>query len=131
MDNNNNKPDNNRNDKNKRNMNGLLHLVAWALVLTIGLQYLHIYMGNNNRAAQQFEISFTEFMELVETDQVAEAVFKDGLITITPAEGYVHTVDMGKGETKTFDKDFTLYTVALNNPELFPALDAQDRKSVV
>lgn len=84
MDNNNNKPDNNRNDKNRRNMNGLLHLVAWALVLTIGLQYLHIYMGKNNpKADQQFEISFTEFMELVKEDHVEEVVFKDGLITIT------------------------------------------------
>ena len=124
MDNNNNKPDNNRNDKNRRNMNGLLHLVAWALVLTIGLQYLHIYMGKNTpKADQQFEISFTEFMELVEEDQVQEVVFKDGLITITPAEGYVHTVENAKGEAKAYKENFTLYTVALNNPELFPTLD--------
>ena len=129
MDNNNNKPDNNRNDKNRRNMNGLLHLVAWALVLTIGLQYLHIYMGKNNpKADQQFEISFTEFMELVKEDHVEEVVFKDGLITITPAEGYVHTVENAKGEAKEYKENFTLYTVALNNPELFPTLDQHNVK---
>ena len=38
MDNNNNKP-NNRNDKNKRNLNGLFTLLIWALILTIALQY--------------------------------------------------------------------------------------------
>ena len=39
MDNNQNKND--RDNKNKRNMSALLTLVLWALVLTIGLQYLN------------------------------------------------------------------------------------------
>ena len=100
---------NNNTNKNKKNLNGLLILLAWAVGLTIIFNYLSVYSRQANNAATTHEILYSEFLSLVEEDKVASVVFKDGMLEITPVEGYVYT----DGEGKTYDKDFTLFTMQL------------------
>ncbi len=118
MDNNNNKP-NNRNDKNKRNLNGLFTLLVWALVLTIALQYLNVYLGDSTRSSSSHEIMYSEFKDLVREGHVQEVVFQDGNITITPVEGYVYT----DADGIEYSENYTLFTVALNDPGIYDMLD--------
>ena len=47
-----NKPNKNPNDnRNKRNLNGLLTLIGWALLLTVVLQYLYTSLGSSSESA--------------------------------------------------------------------------------
>ena len=100
---------NNNNNKNKKNLNGLLILLAWAVGLTIIFNYLSVYSKQANNAATTHEVMYSEFLDLVEEDKVASVTFKDGMLEITPVEGYVYTDEDGN----TYDKDFTLFTMQL------------------
>ena len=117
MDNNQNK--NNQDNKNKRNLNSLLVLVGWALLLTVALQYLNNYLGSPSSSTTTHEIMYSTMKELVEEDHVEKAIFKDGNITIYPKEGYVYTDSDGK----TYDKNYTLFTKDLGDPNLYDLLD--------
>ena len=102
---------NSNNNKNKKNIRGLLVLLGWALVLTIALNFLSDYSQKASTAASTHEIHYSEFIELVENDQVKEVVFKDGQLKITTVEGYVYTDEKGK----TYEKDFTLFTMQMGS----------------
>ena len=103
------KRDQNNNNKNKKNFNGLLILLAWATVLTIAFNYLSAYSSEAAAVATTHEIKYSEFLELVEDDKVAEVVFTEGRLEITPVEGWAYTDEEGN----TYDKDFTLFTMQL------------------
>ena len=77
------KRDQNNNNKNKKNFNGLLILLAWATVLTIAFNYLSAYSSEAAAVATTHEIKYSEFLELVEDDKVAEVVFTEGRLEIT------------------------------------------------
>ena len=109
MDNNQNK--NSNDNKNKKNINGLLILVGWAVGLTILFNYLSAYSRQASTAATTHEIMYSEFLELVEDDKVAEVVFTEGRLEITPVEGWAYTDEEGN----TYDKDFTLFTMQLGS----------------
>ena len=112
MDNNqNNNPNNN---KNKKNVNGLLILVAWAIVLTVVFNYLSAASRQANTAASTHEIHYSEFQDLVEEGVVEEVLFADGQIRLTTKEGYVYTDEEGN----TYDKNFTLFTMQLTDPDV-------------
>ena len=102
---------NNKNDhnKNRKNFNGLLILLAWAVGLTIVFNYFSVYSKQVNTAATTHEILYSEFLELVKDDKVSSVTFKDGMLEITPAEGFVYTDKAGN----TYDRDFTLFTMQL------------------
>ena len=103
---NNDQKNNKNNNPNKRNFNGLIILLAWAAILTIGLNYLTSYSRQTSAAGSTHEIPYSEFKEMVETDQVAKVIFTDGKLEITPVEGFVYTDQDGK----TYDRNYTLFT---------------------
>jgi len=114
MDNNQNKQPDNQNNKNKKNINGLLILVAWAVGLTIVINYLSTYSQQAANAATTHEILYSEFKELVEDGKVESVVLKDGMLEITPVDGYVYTDEKGV----EYDKDFTLFTMQMGSYDL-------------
>ena len=103
---NNDQKNNKNNNPNKRNFNGLIILLAWAAILTIGLNYLTSYSRQTSAAGSTHEIPYSEFKEMVEADQVAKVIFTDGKLEITPVEGFVYTDQDGK----TYDRNYTLFT---------------------
>ena len=103
---NNDQKNNKNNNPNKRNFNGLIILLAWAAILTIGLNYLTSYSRQASAAGSTHEIPYSEFKEMVEADQVAKVIFTDGKLEITPVEGFVYTDQDGK----TYGRNYTLFT---------------------
>ena len=66
-----------QNDKNKSNKNndrrkGVLSLLIWALVLTIGFNYLLSAMDTKKLAESTCEIRYDEFLDLVRDGKVKE-----------------------------------------------------------
>ena len=130
MANNNGSNNNNRGGKNgKGNFRGVLTLIAWALVLTVAFNYFNAYNRNAANKTSSHEIKYSEMITMIEKDQVAEVLFKDSTIYITPVDGYVYTEEVtsgGKTETKTYkqseDSSLTLYTAYLSNAELLPLM---------
>ena len=97
-----NKKNNNKNNKNGKNnprLKGILTLVAWAVVLTVILNYMSAYSGNAANAATSHEVRYSEFVDMVEKGKVDEVIFKDSTIYITPVEGYVYTDEEGEKYT--------------------------------
>ena len=100
----------NRNDnKNKKNLNGLLILLGWAVALTVVFNYLSAYSREASNAAITHEISYSEFKDLVEEGHVEEVLITDGMLEITPVEGYVYTDENGK----SYGSDVTLFTMQI------------------
>ncbi len=89
MDSKNNK--NNKNSKNNRNLRGVLVLLAWAVVLTIGFNYFAAYTGNAANKSTSFEVDFSALADLVREDKIARVEFEDSKIFATPIDGYVYT----------------------------------------
>jgi len=110
MDNNHNKkPD--PGNKNKKNGNGLVVLLAWAIGLTVLFNYLSAYTQQSNAAATTHEIDYSEFIDLVEEGKVEQVLFSDGQLKITTVEGFVYTDEDGK----EYNEDFTLFTMQLGS----------------
>ena len=78
---------NNKNDKGRSNLRGILTLVAWALVLTVAFNYFTAYNSNATNKATSHEIKYSEMVSLIEAGKVDEVLFKDDAIYITPVEG--------------------------------------------
>ena len=100
---------NRNNNKNKKNLNGLLILLGWAVVLTVVFNYLSAYSREATNAAETHEISYSEFKELVTEGHVKEVLITDGMLEITPVDGYVYTDEDGK----TYGNDVTLFTMQI------------------
>ena len=127
MNENQNKPNNNQNNndnKNQKNMRGLLALLGWALVLTIAINFLSDYSNKANVAATTHEIPYSEFVDLVEEGCIEKVVFTEGMLELTPREGFVYTDEDGK----EYGKNFTLFTMQLGSydADLQDFLDAHD-----
>ena len=120
MDNNQNKND--RDNKNKRNMSALLTLVLWALVLTIGLQYLNNYLGSPRSSATTHEIMYTELKDLIREGEIEKITLKDGMLTAYPKEGYAYTDEDGK----TYTDNYTLFTMDVGDPQFYELVDQYD-----
>ncbi len=106
MDNNN----QNRNDKNRgSSTRGVISLVIWALVLTFGFNYISSMMNQQREAATSHEIAYSELQELVRSGKIDSVEIKNGVYTITPAEGYVYT----DADGKAYDENYTLFTTII------------------
>ena len=114
-----------QNDKNNKNRNGgdrrkgVLSLLIWALVLTIGFNYMLSAMDTARKAETTKFIRYDEFLELVREDKIAEVEITDNDLNLTPVEGFVYTDEEGK----TYSKDYALYTTRLSDPDLLTLLD--------
>ena len=120
---------NNKNDKGRSNLRGILTLVAWALVLTVAFNYFNAYNSNATNKATSHEIKYSEMVSLIEAGKVDEVLFKDDAIYITPVEGYTYTEEKDensktppKSYTQSKDSKLTLYTAYLNDTDLLPLL---------
>ena len=103
----NNQNNNQNNNKNRKNINGLLILVAWAVALTVVFNYLSATSRQASATASTHEIMYTELLDLVEADQVQQVLVVDGRLEITPVDGYVYT----DADGNTYDQNYTLFAM--------------------
>ena len=100
---------NNKNRRGNRNSNllGAGKLVAWALALTLVFYCTSSYMGTAGRQASNINIEYSDFVAMTEEKQVADVSVdsSEGLLYITPKDGYVYTDQNGVAYTKSTDQD--------------------------
>ena len=100
---------NNKNRRGNRNSNllGAGKLVAWALALTLVFYCTSSYMGTAGRQASNINIEYSDFVAMTEEKQVADVSVdsSEGLLYITPKDGYVYTDQNGVAYTKSTDTD--------------------------
>ena len=104
---------NNKNRRGNRNLLGAVKLVAWALALTVVFYCTNSYMGTAGKQASSINIKYSDFVAMTEARQVEDVTVdsSEGLLYITPADGYVYTDEDGTAYTKSTDKDGkTVYT---------------------
>ncbi len=121
-----NENNNNQNGGDKKNNRqpfytlGILVLIA---LFFTSMMYKGVSSGNNQ------EITYTEFLNLVEEDQVSEVTFKDDVINITLVEG--STYGLTEEEADALQQIYestgqttstTLYTAYIRDDELLPLL---------
>ena len=117
-----------QNDKNRKpnkndgRRNGVLSLLIWALVLTIGFNYLLSAMDTAKTAESSCEIRYDEFLNLVREGKVEKVEIGDRTLNISPEKGFTYTDESGK----TYSGEFTLYTTQINDPDLKSFLDEND-----
>ena len=110
---------NDQNNKGGKNAQGILRLVAWALLLTLVLRYAGLYINSRSGNAASAEIPYSTFITLIE-DGKAEFVRFDSdaqLLRLTTKADYTYTDEDGKAFT---GKNF--YTVPISNDDLIPLL---------
>ena len=110
---------NDQNNKGGKNLQGVLRLVAWALLLTLVLRYAGLYISSKTGTAASAEIPYSTFIDLIEEDK-AEFVRFDSdaqLLRLTTKADYTYTDEDGKAFT---GKNF--YTVPISNDDLIPLL---------
>ena len=119
---------NKKNGDNKKNKNlkGFLTLVAWALVLTVALNFLSAYAGNRSNKSTSHEVDYSQLWQLVEEDKITDVIFENNTVYATPVEGYVFTDDKGKEYTHTKDSVVVLYTTNLGDDDLYALLREHD-----
>ena len=119
-----NKNDQNGGDKknNKQPFYTLGILVLIALFFT-SMMYKGASSGSNQ------EITYTQFLNLVEEDKVAEVTFKEDVINITLKEGEVYSEDEEEAdrlqqiyETAGQVPETKLYTAYIRDDDLLPLL---------
>ena len=100
---------NNKNRRGNRNSNllGAGKLVAWALALTLIFYCTNSYMGTAGKQASNVNIEYSDFVTMTEDRQVEDVSVdsSEGLLYITPKDGYVYTSKDGTAYTKSTDKD--------------------------
>lgn len=69
----------------------MLSLLIWALVLTIGFNYLLSAMDTRKLAESTCEIRYDEFLDLVRDGKVKEVEIADRTLNITPVDGFTYT----------------------------------------
>ena len=105
----NNRNNRNRGDKNRRRGGGMWSIVLWALLLTIGVNYVSVMLEQARAAESSCEIAHSELVDLVESGKVKSIEIGDDVYTITPVDGFVYTDDDGK----SYDQDYTLFTTII------------------
>ena len=105
----NNRNNRSRGDKNRRRGGGMWSIVLWALLLTIGVNYLSVMLDQARTAESSCEIAYSELVELVEEGKVKSIEFGDTVFTITPVDGFTYTDDDGK----SYDQNYTLFTTII------------------
>ena len=130
----NNKKDQKNNQNRNRNMRGVVTLIIWALVLTVVFNYINAYSNNLTKRASSHEIPYSQLIDLIQEDQVAELKIENGVLYATPVDGYVYTeeaTDKNKGPksyTQSEKTPLILYTTALNDANLLPLLEEHNVK---
>ena len=104
---------NNRNGRGRDNKNrsgrGMWSIVLWALLLTIGVNYLSVMLDQARSAETSCEIAHSELVTLVEEGKVKSIEIGDDVYTITPADGFIYT----DADGKSYNQDYTLFTTII------------------
>lgn len=108
--NNNNNGGNNNGGNNKNGMTIMIFILTALLVL-----FLTSLLNSCAKDATNKEITYSEFIDMVEKDKVESVTFTSSRINITP-----------KGENKLYR--ITYYTAELNDESLIPLLKEHDVK---
>ncbi len=116
-----NKNKNNKNGKDKK-FNGIITLAIWALLLTVVFNYISIYLGDASATATEVEISYTEFVEMVEEGKVESVSHEEDLLWVTAKEGFTYTDEEGV----TYNDQTSYYTSFVDDPNLYSFLLAND-----
>ena len=130
----NNKKDQKNNQNRNRNMRGVVTLIIWALVLTVVFNYINAYNNNLTKRASSHEIPYSQLIDLIQEDQVAELKIENGVLYATPVDGYVYTEEATdknkepKSYTQSEKTPLILYTTALNDASLLPLLEEHNVK---
>ena len=130
----NNKKDQKNNQNRNRNMRGVVTLIIWALVLTVVFNYINAYSNNLTKRASSHEIPYSQLIDLIQEDQVAELMIENGVLYATPVDGYVYTEEATdknkepKSYTQSEKTPLILYTTALNDASLLPLLEEHNVK---
>ena len=130
----NNKKDQKNNQNRNRNMRGVVTLIIWALVLTVVFNYINAYSNNLTKRASSHEIPYSQLIDLIQEDQVAELKIEKGVLYATPVVGYVYTEEAAdknkepKSYTQSEKTPLILYTTALNDASLLPLLEEHNVK---
>ena len=130
----NNKKDQKNNQNRNRNMRGVVTLIIWALVLTLVFNYINAYSNNLTKRASSHEIPYSQLIDLIQEDQVAELKIENGVLYATPVDGYVYTEEATdknkepKSYTQSEKTPLILYTTALNDASLLPLLEEHNVK---
>ena len=130
----NNKKDQKNNQNRNRNMRGVVTLIIWALVLTVVFNYINAYSNNLTKRASSHEIPYSQLIDLIQEDQVAELKIENGVLYATPVDGYVYTEEASdknkepKNYTQSEKTPLILYTTALNDASLLPLLEEHNVK---
>ena len=130
----NNKKDQKNNQNRNRNMRGVVTLIIWALVLTVVFNYINAYSNNLTKRASSHEIPYSQLIDLIQEDQVAELKIENGILYATPVDGYVYTEEATdknkepKSYTQSEKTPLILYTTALNDASLLPLLEEHNVK---
>ena len=98
---------NNRRGNRNSNLLGAGKLVIWALVLTLIFYCTNSYMGAAGKQASNVNIDYSDFVTMTEQGQVADVSVdsSEGLLYITPRDGYVYTDENGTAYTKSTAKN--------------------------
>ena len=130
----NNKKDQKNNQNRNRNMRGVVTLIIWALVLTVVFNYINAYSNNLTKRASSHEIPYSQLIDLIQENQVAELKIENGVLYATPVDGYVYTEEATdknkepKSYTQSEKTPLILYTTALNDASLLPLLEEHNVK---
>ena len=130
----NNKKDQKNNQNRNRNMRGVVTLIIWALVLTVVFNYINAYSNNLTKRDSSHEIPYSQLIDLIQEDQVAELKIENGVLYATPVDGYVYTEEAAdknkepKSYTQSEKTPLILYTTALNDASLLPLLEEHNVK---
>ena len=100
--NNRNNNNNNNNDKKPKNFNAIIWLIIVGVITFIGITMLNSFL----REASYKEISYTEFLDMVDRGEVEAVEFKSDRIVITPHKSGNELVT------------YTYYTGYVNDEEL-------------
>ncbi len=109
-DNRNNNRNNNNNNKKPKNVNLIIFIIIAAVVTFIGLTLL----SNMFRNATYKEISYDQFMQMIDEDKVKKVALEQDRILITPVEEEKQSGIAGVS--------YTYYTGYVNDDTLVPLL---------
>ena len=102
---------NNNNEKKPKNWNTIILLMIACVVTFIGITFLNGMLKN----ATYKEISYSEFLNMIDENKISKVKFEQDRIIITPSDDTIEDTAMGKIK-------YTYYTAYINDDELVQTL---------
>ncbi len=101
---------NNQNGNGKKNLVGILTIVMWALAITVVINYF----SGMSTTSHQVLVDFSDFIQMVEDDQVDSVEVQSSKFTITLTQEGAEAYVAAHPDLNYSAKDLTLYTAPVN-----------------